>query len=252
MTERDTPWPPGTPCWLQLLTTDAQAAAEFYRQLFGWQIGDNGMASVGGRAVAGIAEMADMHHPPVWGTYLATADLEASAQAVRAAGGRIVTEPTDVGELGKMMFALAPGGGVFGCWQAGKHIGVERANEANTVVWNEFLGRDYAASKAFFAAVFGYTYTELGNGDFQYATIEVDGNTVGGIGTLPAEVPEQVPPHWRVYFAVEDCDAAVARALDFGASVLRAPADMPYGRHADLADPQSAPFSVIKPADPAA
>ena len=31
---------------------------------------------------------------------------------------------------------------------------------------------------------------------------------------------EGVPPHWDVYFNVEDCDATVARAVELGASAL--------------------------------
>ena len=72
--------------------------------------------------------------------------------------------------------------------------------------------------------MFGYTYTEIGDGGMQYSTIEVDGNTVGGLGALPAEVPAEVPPHWRVYFAVDDADAAVEKAVELGGSVPR-PAD---------------------------
>jgi predicted enzyme related to lactoylglutathione lyase len=122
------------------------------------------------------------------------------------------------------------------------------------VVWNEFMTRDYAAAKTFFADVVGFTYTEIGAasdaGGFEYSTAELDGDTVGGIGTMPAEVPAQVPPHWRVYFAVEDCDAAVAHVEKLGGSTLRPPADMPYGRHADVADPQGAMFCVINPGAP--
>ncbi|MGH3952027.1 MAG: hypothetical protein ACRDSE_23415, partial [Pseudonocardiaceae bacterium] len=38
--------------------------------------------------------------------------------------------------------------------------------------------------------------------------LEVNGEGVGGIGELGAEVPAEVPPHWRVYFSVPDTDAA--------------------------------------------
>jgi predicted enzyme related to lactoylglutathione lyase len=257
MTTRDTPWAPGTPCWVDLMTTDQAAAREFYSQLFGWQIdvgpeetGNYGMASLGGRSVVGIGGMMGMDHPPVWNTYLASADTDVTVQAAETAGGTIVAPPMDVMDVGRMAFIQAPGGGVSGVWQAGTHTGFGLANEPGSLTWNEFMGRDYEGSKAFFAAVFGYSYTEMGDDNFQYATIEVDGNTVGGIGTLPAEVPAQVPAHWRVYFAVDDCDAAVAKVTELGGSVLRPPMDMPYGRHADVADPQGAMFSVIKSAVP--
>ena len=258
MTVRDTPWPPGTPCWIDLMTTDQAAAREFYSSLFGWHVevgpeetGNYGMASVGGHDVAGIGGMMGMDHPPVWNTYLATADADGTSKAAEAAGGSIVAPAMDVMEFGRMAFLQAPGGGVFGVWQARRHNGVGVANEPGALTWNEFMCRDYDAAKAFFAEVFGFTYTEIGDSGFQYATVELDGHTVGGIGRLPDEVPMHIPPHWRVYFAVADCDAAAARAAELGGSVLRQPEDMPYGRHADLADPQGAMFSIITPTPPA-
>jgi predicted enzyme related to lactoylglutathione lyase len=239
------------------MTTDQAAARDFYAELFGWQIevggeetGGYGMAALKGRSVAGIGGMMGMDHPPVWNTYLATEDVDETVAAAEKAGGSVVSPPMDVMEFGRMAHVQAPGGGVSGLWQSGTHNGVGIANESGALVWNEFMCRDYAAAKDFFAAVFGYAYTDLGGGNFDYSTIEVDGNTVGGIGALPAEVPAQVPPHWRVYFAVDDCDKSVARAVELGGAVQSPPQDMPYGRHADVLDPQGASFSVIKPASP--
>lgn len=42
MTVRDTPWPVGTPCWVDLMTSDIGAAKEFYGGLFGWELVDQG------------------------------------------------------------------------------------------------------------------------------------------------------------------------------------------------------------------
>jgi uncharacterized protein len=255
MTVRDTAWPTGTPCWVDLMTPDQPAAQSFYRALFGWDLeiggdetGNYASCLVGGRRVAGIGGMMGMDHPPVWNTYLATGDADATSKAVEAAGGTVMSPVMDVMDLGRMAYAQVPGGGVFGYWQAGTHTGFGLANEPNTLTWNEFMGRDYSAAKEFYANVFGYTYNEVGGDDFDYAMIEVDGETVGGIGTLPAELPAHIPPHWRVYFAVDDCDGAVAKVAELGGTVLRPPMDMPYGRHADVADPQGAMFSVIKSA----
>ncbi|MCW2595834.1 MAG: 27 kDa antigen Cfp30B [Jatrophihabitans sp.] len=254
MTVRDTPWAPGTPCWVDLMTTDQAAAQKFYGELFGWDLAVGGedtggyaMASIGGRAVAGIGGMMGMEHPPVWNTYLATADADATSDAVQKAGGTVMAPPMDVMDLGRMAFAQVPGGGVFSYWQAGTHHGAGIANEPNTLTWNEFLTRDLPTATLFYASVFDYTYTNVGNDEMAYSTIEVDGQTVGGIGALPAALPAEVPPHWRVYFAVEDADATVAKVSALGGTVLRPAMDMPFGRHADVADPQGAMFSVIKP-----
>ncbi len=82
-----------------------------------------------------------------------------------------------------MTIVQDPTGGTVGTWQAGSHFGTEVFNEVGALVWNEFMTRDYDAAKSFFADVFGYTYTELGDDNFKYSTIEVGGTTVGGIGT---------------------------------------------------------------------
>ena len=58
-------------------------------------------------------------------------------------------------------------------------------------------------------------------------------------------VPEQVPAHWQVYFAVEDTDATIDQAKQVGASVMVEPIDIPAGRFSILVDPHGASFAVI-------
>ena len=41
------PYAPGTPCWVDLMVSDQQAALDFYRDLFGWQ-GEVGPPETGG------------------------------------------------------------------------------------------------------------------------------------------------------------------------------------------------------------
>jgi predicted enzyme related to lactoylglutathione lyase len=61
-------------------------------------------------------------------------------------------------------------------------------------------------------------------------------------------VPDDVPAHWMVYFAVDDVDATSARVKELGGEVVVGPDDIPkVGRFAVLRDPQGAHFSVIKP-----
>ncbi len=253
MPTRDTPWAPGTPCWVDLMTTDEAAARDFYAALFDWSYdiggpdaGGYSIAKRDGRDVAGVMGMMGQQHPPVWTTYLATADADVTARAVEAAGGKTVLPPSDAMDVGRVAVFQSADGAVFGVWQARRRTGFELANEPGSVVWNEQLTRDYATARDFYTAVFGYETTLLSENP-PYATIEVDGSTVGGLGTLPPDLPADVPAHWRVYFSVEDTDATVEQAVALGGSVLRPAADMPYGRHADLADPQGAAFSVIMP-----
>jgi len=47
-----------------------------------------------------------------------------------------------------------------------------------------------------------------------------------------------------VYFSVDDVDAAAAKAVELGGTVLRDPEDTPFGRMADLTDATGAPFKL--------
>jgi predicted enzyme related to lactoylglutathione lyase len=49
-----------------------------------------------------------------------------------------------------------------------------------------------------------------------------------------------------VTFAVDDADAAAAKATELGGKVLVPPMDAPYVRLTVLSDPQGAVFSVSK------
>jgi predicted enzyme related to lactoylglutathione lyase len=64
------------------------------------------------------------------------------------------------------------------------------------------------------------------------------------------DFPAEVPPHWGVYFAVDDCDATVAKTKELGGQVVADAMDIPAGRFAGLVDPQGASFSVIAPSQP--
>lgn len=251
MVTRDTTWPAGTPCWVDLSVDDIPKAMAFYSGLFGWdieqgapEVGGYAICRVNGRAVAAIGpKMGDPNQPSAWTTYLATDDLDESAEKVKAAGGQLPMGPMDVMEEGRLAMAFDTAGTVVGLWQGRNTTGIGLANEPGALVWNEQLSGDFEASKTFYHAVFGYEYDDMSSEDFKYAIFKVAGNAAGGIGSLP----QGRTPGWGVYFAVTDPDAAVAKVLDLGGTVIEPPQDSPYGRNALVADNHGAAFSVIVP-----
>lgn len=253
MTTRDTPWPEGTPCWVDLGADDPAKARAFYSALFGWDIqvggpetGEYGMASVGDRQVAGIMGKMSADQPTVWTTYIATQDADATIDKIKQAGGQVLAEPMDVMDAGRMAIAADPGGAVFGIWQAQSHTGFQVANEPGSVTWNENFSRDFEGNKAFYGAVFGYSFGDMSSEEMTYATLDLNGRPVGGIGGMGAQFPAEVPAHWNLYFAAADTDATVARAVELGGNVTVPASDTPFGRMAGLTDDQGAPFSVIQ------
>lgn len=255
MTTRDDPWKPGTPCWVDLVTPNVEAAARFYAELFGWDSHPGPPEAAGyricllaGRPAAGIGPgPRDRELPSVWSTYLSTTDAEVTADAVKAHGGSLMMEPFDVLDAGRMAVAFDPAGCAFGLWEARSHIGSAVVNQAGALTWNECMTREYDRALAFYRSVFGYAFKEIGDDTFRYATISVDGSVVGGIGELSIEMAPELPSHWMTYFAANDVDASVARAVSAGAVLRTGPMKTPRGRMAVLEGPQGEVFSVITP-----
>jgi predicted enzyme related to lactoylglutathione lyase len=253
MSTRITPWEPGTPCWADLGTPDMAASHAFYSALLGWEINDMGadfghyaICTRNGHATAGIGPAMSPDQPIAWTTYLAVEDADKTADLITSNGGRIIAAPMAVADQGRMAIALDPTGAAFGIWQAVKMIGSAVVNEPGGLSWNDHHSSDPDAARAFYAAVFGFSYTPM-DGPFDYATIDGSGpgGAIGGIGENDPELPAGTPAHWMVYFTVADADAAVATATPQGARVLAGPADTPFGRMVTLADPQGAILKLL-------
>jgi predicted enzyme related to lactoylglutathione lyase len=249
----------GTPSWVDLMTSDQDAAIAFYGDLFGWESdkgspesGGYGMCAKDGEPVAGIGPLPEgAPFPAVWTTYISTSDVAATIASATEAGGHVFSPAMTISDgeqtLGRMAILGDPAGGVFGAWEPGVHTGARRVNEPGSLIWNELRSTAPAASRDFLAKVFGYTYEpQKGDADLDYQVIQVDGRQVGGVMAIPAEIKGEVQSHWLTYFAVESTDETVGNAVASGATLLAPAMDSEYGRLAILADPQGAAFAVIE------
>lgn len=255
MVTRNSPWPEGTPCWVDLAVDDFGKGQRFYAGLFGWEVpegeaefGGYSTATKDGHAVAGIAPKMSPDQPSVWTVYLAVEDVEATAAKVLEQGGRVVAEPMTVAEFGKMAIFADPGGAVAGLWQSGSNTGAELANEPGSLVWSENLSRAWKQNQDFYAQVLGYEYDDMSGEGFEYASFRVAGEKerpAGGIGQMGDDWPAEVPPHWNNYFKVTDTAAACEQVKQLGGTVLREPWDTPFGTMALVTDDQGAAFMLM-------
>ena len=120
----------------------------------------------------------------------------------------MIAEPMDVMELGRMAVFADPTGAVVGIWQPKEMKGAELVNEPVSVAWNELNTRDPDAAKEFYAAVFGWQaeVSEQGGADYVMFA-RGDGSPVAGMMDIrKTEMPDEIPAHWLVYFAVADAD----------------------------------------------
>ncbi|MEO1265583.1 MAG: VOC family protein [Pseudomonadota bacterium] len=119
--------------------------------------------------------------------------------------------------------------------------------------WNELVTHNPAAARDFYETTLGWTF-EAEQGDaMTYWVAHADGVPVGGLMGFTGERPADMPSHWVGYIAVDDVDARVAAARSAGATVLRAPFDVPFvGRVALLKDPTGGYIGWVTPTDPPA
>ncbi|MFF7952760.1 VOC family protein [Streptomyces griseorubiginosus] len=246
--------PEGTPCWADAMFGDVEGAKSFYGDVLGWTFGESSseygnytQAYAAGKAVAAVVPpMPGQEGQSQWCLYLASPDAAATAARIREHGGEVLMEPMQVGDFGTMCLGRDPGGVVFGVWQAGVHEGFEAPPEQpGAFCWAEVYTREPEKSDAFFPAVFGYTAKQMEDDAMDFRMFNVGDDTVLGRMKMGEEFPPEVPAYINVYFTVDDCDGAVARATGHGGVLRFGPMDTPFGRFAALSDPQGASFSVI-------
>ncbi len=278
MLERDG-YLPGVPCWVDTSQPDPEAAVAFYRGLFGWEFNDvmpadspgrYFMASLRGGDVAAVGSQSqDGPGMAAWNTYVWVESADAAVAKVRDAGGRVVTDPFDVMDAGRMAVVMDPEGAAFCVWQAKRHKGARIVNQPGSLNFNSLNIRDVEGAKAFYRSVFGWETLRLdgdvemwrlaGYGDFlaqsdpelrqrqadSGAAPEGFADVVATLNPIADDQPG-VRPHWSVTFAVDDADATARRAAELGGRVEVAPFDAPWVRMTVITDPQGATFTASK------
>jgi len=246
----------GAPCWIDLMTSDTEKAKDFYGALFGWtfQTGDQEKyggyitAAKDGKTVAGMmqkdASMGGM--PDMWSTYLRSDDAAATVAAAAQNGGQVYMEPMDVPEQGRMAMIADATGASVGVWEPAEMKGFELAAEAGSPAWHELHTKDYDTAVKFYQDVFGWDTDVMSDTpEFRYTTLGAGNAAKAGIMDASGYLPAEVPSNWQVYFAVEDADASVEKAVSMGAQIIHEAEDSPFGRLATLADPTGAMFKIV-------
>jgi predicted enzyme related to lactoylglutathione lyase len=245
---------PGSFCWAELATSDADAAKQFYGDMFGWTSVDHPMPSgvytmfqYDGND-AGAVYQAPEDVPTSWSVYFSVIDVQASTAQVAPLGGTVVMGPMDIGESGSMAVCQDPQGAYFSLWQAKNHIGATHGGPFSQVVWPELNTPDPAGSIAFYSELLGWkTKPETGVETAEYVELVNNGSSMGGLMPMRGDKWEGVPPHWMFYVTVADCDERASHAEEIGAKICVPPMDIPNtGRFSVITDPQGATFSIIQ------
>ncbi len=244
--------------WYELMTTEPEAAAAFYRSVLGWQAapfegapipylvltaeghGVGGIMALPGEACAQGAE-------PGWLGYVGVGDVDRATARVREAGGAVLREPEDIPSVGRFSVAADPQGAVFVLFTPGAEDATKPNGAKPAVAWAELHSTDWQKGFDFYAGQFGWAKHEaLDMGPMGTYQIfgEKGGEAMGGMMTNPM-LPR---PQWLFYAAVDGVDAAQKRLVDGGGTVLHGPQEVPGGVWIVQArDPQGAMFAIVGP-----
>jgi predicted enzyme related to lactoylglutathione lyase len=250
--------PAGSFCWIELSTSDQNAAKKFYSTLLGWTPNDNPMGPgefytifrLNGRdaaaAYTSTKQEREQHVPPHWNLYIAVDNADEAAAKAAQAGGKVMAPAFDVMDVGRMAVVQDPTGAVVCLWQSKKESGLGAIGQDGAFCWADLSTPDPQSAGKFYSQLLGWKLETGANDPSGYLHIRNGEKHIGGIP--PAEHrPPGTPAHWMLYFQVADVEASTDKAKQMGAKVYMPPRKMEgVGTWAVIADPQGAVFALFK------
>ena len=248
-----TKYTPGTFSWADVTTTDQEGAKKFYSGLFGWEaddlpVGENSYYSMmreGGTSVAAISpqpqQQRDAGLPPMWNSYVTVASADDAAARAAELSATVHAPPFDVMSAGRMAVIQDPQGAFFAIWEPRDNIGAGLVNGPGRLSWNELASPDPPGSAAFYGDLFGWTTQEFEGSAQPYLVVMNEGRGNGGIRELG---DDPAPPHWLVYFGIDDIEAGLAKVEELGGKKLAGPLDIGIAKIGVVQDPQGATFAL--------
>jgi uncharacterized protein len=261
--------------WYELMTTDADAAGDFYGKVIGWTStnanmpdmdyrffsssdGSDPKDGVGGY-MAVTPEMAEHGARPAWVGYIGVDDVDVSVAKLTAAGGAVLMPAMDLAGVGRMAMVADPQGAPFyvmkGASDETSYSFAALEPKVGHCAWNELWTSDPAAAKHFYASQFGWSQ----DGHIDLPAMSEDEAAAPGkyemlwasdkrfmLGAVMPKMPDMPVSIWNFYFRVPDIDAAVAVISTNGGTVFSEPMEIPGGDFSvNATDPHGTAFGLV-------
>ena len=243
--------------WYDLMTSDPEAAEDFYGQLIGWgtQLMDGGdkpykMWTNNETPLGGVMELPEEARaagaPPHWMAYVAVEDVDAAVEQAVGLGGSTLHPPTSIEGAGRFAVLADPQGAVFAVYaHAGEEESPSGPLQVGQFSWNELATSDYKGAFAFYSDLFGWEPQEamdMGEAGI-YQLYGLDSAPLGGMFNKPDEMPG--PPMWLNYISIGDVTTGVEKVKSLGGQVVNGPMEVPGGDLiAQCLDPQGVLFAL--------
>jgi predicted enzyme related to lactoylglutathione lyase len=247
--------------WHELMTTDTDAASDFYSHIVPWKTEDSGMPSytlwMSGKFRAGglmaLPEGDGSATPPHWIIYIGTPDVDETVAAAEKLGGKVLKAASDIPNVGRFAVLSDPQGAAFAVFTpAPSSDDAAPPGGVGDFTWHELATTDPDSAFDFYAELFGWAkgashdMGEMG----VYQLVSHGGQDVGGVYKSR---DNSTPPSWLSYVRVADAAKAASAAKSAGGRILNGPIEVPGGSWiVMMLDPQGGAFAVVEPPKAAA
>lgn len=251
--------------WYELLTSDADAAGDFYGKVVGWTSTSSGQPGMDyrffssgdgsdnkdgvGGYMAITPEMAAGGAQPCWLGYIGVDDVDASVASITKKGGTVQMPAMDLEGVGRMAMVSDPQGAPFyvmrGASDETSYSFASETPKDGHCAWNELSTTDTTTAVDFYATQFGWR--QEGDMDMgpmgKYLFLH---HGPGMIGAIMPKMPQMPVSAWTYYFRVPDIDKAVESIKANGGTILQGPIEIPGGDFSmNALDPQGAAFALV-------
>ncbi len=251
--------------WYELMTSDSDAAQEFYSGLLGWNYVDSGQdqvdyrvfsskeAQIGGQLQL-TPPMVEHGARPAWVGYIRVDNVPAALEKARAAGATVLVEGQEVPGVGPFAMLHDPEGAFYYIIddQSGEESHAFSSHEPKVghCAWNELMAGDTEAARSYYGDQFGWVVADTMDmgplGLYQMFKNGADRDFM--FGAVMGRPPEMPVSMWTFYFRVPEIGAAEDYVKGKGGQIINGPMEIPGGEFVfNGIDPQGAMFSVIGP-----
>ena len=248
-----TPQIPGKFVWHNLITSDGEAARQFYGELLGWEfeVKDDGRYSViryQGQNLGGILDTSKEGKALKGGHWLSAMsvpDLDATLAAVDKAGGKQLEAPVEVSGVGRVVTVEDADGALLHLLSSDRGDPPDVEPAVHTWLWHELLANHADKAVEFYQTAFGYRVEALKKKpSSEYRVLWNSGDPRAGVLQNPFEKTRSA---WIPYIRVDDPAALAERVPGLGGRVVVAPRpEVREGTLALVLDPSGAPIALQK------
>ena len=220
--------------WHDLITTTPAESRKFYGELFGWEFerppnsigfgGDDSYMLIRheGNLIGGMLDANLLNRDEnisQWISVMSVDDIRVAVGRVAAAGGEVLTEPTDVGSRGIMAVVASPDRAIIALLQTRDGDPAEIEPAINGWLWNELWTNDVEGASVFYSNLAGFEIEDatVEGAETTYRVLKAGGAPRAGI--LPNPFERELPV-WVNYIRVDDPAAITAQVDKLGGTVI--------------------------------